>query len=276
MEFKVSYNIRWIFHWFSGSSILVFRSSEFGFAHLACHKLTNLNLVPCVILLMTVLKLTATPGIVTTTIGSKPDTNAGFPWRCVVCISNRQWGTEFNLWSAYQSVSSQTMPGKMLCANVTYSSRVFPHKMHSGHPITTFTVTNLQSIAAATYVKVFSRPISSATSAPAISASETHLFTMKQMAQTGCARNLVAGRPGIEYLWPGIRSSVDWQIGWALRSLTASSRHSGSNALLIVLRTVFNTELVFAGSRSSAPRVNNRSGLSLRVRVWVQTEPLPS
>jgi len=91
------------------------------------------------------------------------------------------------------------MPGKSLCAKITHSSRVFPHKMDSGNPITTFSVTNLQSIAAATEVKVFPRPISSATSAPGISASQTHLLTMNQMVHTWCARNLVPGRPGIEY-----------------------------------------------------------------------------
>jgi len=145
------------------------------------------------------------------------------------------------------------MPGKSLCANITHSSRVFPHKMDSGNPITTFSGTNLQTIAAATEVKVFLRPISSATNAPGISASQTHLFTMNLKSQTCCAKNLVPGRPGIEYLWPGTRSSVDWRIGCAFSSLTASSRHLCSNSLWIVLRTVFSTELVSSGSRTSSP-----------------------
>src|SRR5882757_5935385 len=136
------------------------------------------------------------------------------------------------------------MPGKSFCAKITHSSRVFPHKIDSGDTITTFSVTNLQSIAAATEVKVFPRPILSATTAPGISASQTHLLTMNQMAHTWCARNLVPGKPGIEYLWPGTRSSVDWRIEWAFSSLTASSRHSSSNWLLIVLRTVLKMELV--------------------------------
>jgi len=145
------------------------------------------------------------------------------------------------------------MPGKSLCAKITHSSRVFPYKMDSGNPITTFSVTNLQSIAAATEGKVIASPISSATSAPGISASQTYLLTMNQMAHTWCARNLVPGWPGIEYLWPGTRLSVDWRIGWALSSLTTSSRHSCSNLLLIVLRTVVKTELVLSGSRTSSP-----------------------
>ena len=56
--------------------------------------------------------------------------------------------------------------------------------MDSGNPITTFSVTDLQSIAAATEVKVFPRPMSSATCAPGISVSQTHLLTMNHMAQT--------------------------------------------------------------------------------------------
>jgi hypothetical protein len=40
---------------------------------------------------------------------------------------------------------------------------VFPHKIDTGNPITNFSVTNLQSIAAAIEVKVFPRPILSAT-----------------------------------------------------------------------------------------------------------------
>jgi len=76
---------------------------------------------------------------------------------------------------------------------------------------------------------------------------------MNQMAQTWCAKNIVPSRPGIEHLRSGTRSSVDWQIGCAILSLTASSRDSCWNSLLIVLRTVFSTELIFSGSRTSSP-----------------------
>jgi len=202
---------------------------------------------------MTVLKVSATPGIVTTKIGSRAVTCARYQWGGVACIANRRRGTKCNLWSWYHSRSSPTMLGKSSCAKITHSSRVFPHKMDSGNPITTFSVTNWQSIATATEVEVFPRPISSATSVPGKSASHTHLLTMNQMAWTWRARNLVPGRTGIEYLWPGTQSSVDWWIGWAFSSLTASSRHSCSNSLLIVLRSVFNTDLVFTGSRSPSP-----------------------
>jgi len=233
--------------------MVVFRSSCVRFALLAYNKLTSLKSVPCVFSSMTVLKVSATPPIVTTKIGSWADISAGCLWGGVVCISNRRRGTEFNLWSGYHSRSSPTMPGKSLCAKITHSSRLFPHKMDSGTPITTFSVTNLQSIAAATEVKVFPRPISSDTSAPGISASQTNLLTMKQMAHTWCTRNLVLGRPGIEYLRSGTRLSVDWWIGWAFSSLTTSSRHSCLNSLLIVLRTVLKTKLVISGSRTSSP-----------------------
>jgi len=145
------------------------------------------------------------------------------------------------------------MPGTSLSAKITHSSRVFPYKMDSGNPITTVSVTNLQSIGAATEVKVFPRFVSSATSAPVISASNTHLIMINQMAKTWCASNLVPGRPGIEYFWPGTRSSVDWRMGWIFSSLTTLSRESCSNSLLIVLGTVYNTARVLSGSRTSLP-----------------------
>jgi hypothetical protein len=92
----------------------------------------------------------------------------------------------------------------------------------------------LQSIAAATKVKVFPRPISSATGALAISPFQSHLLTMNQKTQILCAKNLVPGRPGIRYLGPETQSSGDWRIGCTVYSLTSSSRQSCSNGLLIV------------------------------------------
>jgi len=171
LDNKVSYNTRWIFHRFSGSSRLGFRSPWVRFALSASHKLTSLKSVPCVISPMTVLEVSVTPVIVTTYLGSWADIHAGYLWGGVVCISNRRQGTEFNHWSRYQFCSSPTMPGKPLSAKITHSSRVFPHRMDSGNTITTFSFTNFQSITPATEVKVFPRPISSATSAPGISAS---------------------------------------------------------------------------------------------------------
>jgi hypothetical protein len=78
----------------------------------------------------------------------------------------------------------------------------------------------LPLIAAATEVKVFPRPICSATSAHGISVSRTHVLTMYHMAYTWCVRNLILRGPGIEYCWPATRSSIDWQLGWAFSSLT--------------------------------------------------------
>jgi len=191
-------------------------------------------------------------------------------WEChfIVCWCNRRRGTEFNHRSGYHYLSSPTFPGKSLCPQITHSSRVFPHKMFSGNPFTTFSVTNLQCFAAATKVKVIPRPISSASSAPGTSASQTHHYTMNQMAQTRCARNLVPGRSGIEYSCPGTQSSVDWRIGWAFSSVTSSSRHSGSNVLLIVLRTVLNTEMELSGSRTSSPSSTCSWTTLARWSVW--------
>ena len=47
-----------------------------------------------------------------------------------------------------------------------------------------------------------------ANTTPSISASQTHLCTINQMSQTWCTRNLVPGRPGIEFLWPGTWPSI--------------------------------------------------------------------
>jgi hypothetical protein len=77
----------------------------------------------------------------------------------------------------------------LLCVKITYSLRVFHQIMDSCYPSTTVSVTNLQSIAAATKVKVFPRRISSSTSAPGKSAPQTHLLTMNHLAQTWCASN---------------------------------------------------------------------------------------
>jgi len=218
-----------------------------------CSKLTRWTSVPCDILSMTVLMVSATPSIVPTRIGIRTDTGAGCLWGGVIWISNRWQGTEINLWSGYHSRSSRTMLGKLMCAEITHSSMVFPHKMYSGNLCTTFSVTNLQIIATATEVKVFQKPFSSATSAPGISASQTYLLTMNNIAPTRIARDLAPGRPGIEFWWRWTLSSVDQRMRWAFSTLTASARHSCSNLLLIVLRHVLNTELVFAGSRTSSP-----------------------
>jgi len=159
-----------MFHQFSGSSILVLRffCGRFGFS--VYNQFTILQSVPCVISSIILLTVSATPGIVTTRIGSRAEISAGCRWGGVDWISIVRRGTELNLWSRYHSRFPPTLPGKSLCTKITHSPRVFPHKMDCGNPITNFSVTNLQSLAAATGVKVFPRPIPTATSAPGISA----------------------------------------------------------------------------------------------------------
>jgi len=163
-----------------------------------------------------------------------------------------QWGTGLCLCNGYHIHSSPIILGKSFCVVITHSSSVFPYKINSCNLITTFSVSNLNTIAAATEMKVLPRSISSASSTPGISESQTHLLTMHDMTQTWHARTLVPGRPWNEYFLPGIRSSVDWWIGWTFSSLTASSRHSWSNSVLIELKTVFRTELVFSGLRTTS------------------------
>jgi len=253
LDVQVSYETKWIFHRFSGSSMLVFRSSSVGFRFSFWNKCTSSNSVRYVISSMTLLNISCTPGIVTTRICSRADVSAGCPCGWVVCISERGRGTEFCLHIGCHSRSSPIIPGKSFCAIFTHFSKVFPHTIDSSNPITTFPFSSLHTIAAATKVTVLPRPISSATSAPGRLRSQTHLVTMNHMAQTWCARNCILGRPGIKYLWPETRSSVDWRIGWVFSSLAASSRHLCWKSLLIVLRTVFNTELVFSGLRTSSP-----------------------
>ena len=138
LDVKVSYDTRWIFHRFSGSSILLVGSLWVRFAFSLCNTLTSLKSVPCVISPMTLLKVSATLGIVTTRICSTAEISAGSPWGEVDWISNRRRGTEFNLGRRYHYCCSPTLPRKLLYTNIAYSSRVFPHEMDSGNPITTF------------------------------------------------------------------------------------------------------------------------------------------
>jgi len=154
-----------------------------------CNQWTSLKSVPCVISSMTLLMVSATLDIVTTRIGSRADISAGCLWSGVDWICKGRQGTEFNLWSGYHFHCLLTMPGKLLCAKITHSSRVFSHTIDSGKLITTFSVTNWKSIATVTEEKVFPRLISSATCAPGISASRTHLLMMNRMDQTWCTKH---------------------------------------------------------------------------------------
>jgi len=238
LDVKISYDTRWIFHRVSGLSRLVLRSSWVRLALSAFNKSISLTSVANVISSMTLLNVSATPGIVTTMIGSRADVSAGCPCGGVFWISLRGRCTELYLRRGYHSRSSLIIPRKSFCTIFTHLSRVFPHKIDCSNPIKTFSVNSLHIIAAATEVKVFPSPISSAHSAPGISASQTHLLMMNQIAQTWCASNIVPGRPWIEYLWPETQSSIDWRIGWAVSILTASSGHLSSNLSLSVLSTV--------------------------------------
>jgi len=112
LKVKVSNNTRWIFHLFSGASIMRFRSSWVRFAFSTCNKLMSLKLVLYVILSMTLLNVSATLGIVTTIIGSKADVSAGCPCGGIDWITNRRWSTEFCLRNGYHSRSSPIIPGK--------------------------------------------------------------------------------------------------------------------------------------------------------------------
>jgi len=200
LDVKVSYETRWIFHWFSSSSRLLFRSLWVTFAFSMCNKSMRLKLIAYVISSLILLNVSATPCIVTTRIGSRANASTGCPCSGVFCISMRQWGAELCLCNKYRSHCSLIISGKSFCTTFTYSAWVFSHNIDRSKPITTFSISSLHIITAATDVKVFPRPILSATSASGISASQTHLLTINHMAQTWCARSLVPHRPGTEYM----------------------------------------------------------------------------
>jgi len=103
--------IRWIFFWFSGSSVLVFRFLWVRFTFSACNRFTRFKLVPDIILWMTLFNVTATPGIVTTKIGLRAEVHTAYLWGGVVCSSKWQRGTEFSLCNRFHSHSSRIIPG---------------------------------------------------------------------------------------------------------------------------------------------------------------------
>jgi hypothetical protein len=138
-------------------------------------------------LVNTLWNVSATPGIVSTQIGSRVEVRAGCPWSGVCSMSMRRQGTKFFLRSGYHFHSSPIIPGKSFGTLFIHSARIFPHKIDSGNPITTFSDSGLHIIAAASEVKVYPSPISATTSARGISASETHLLRMNLSAQTLCA-----------------------------------------------------------------------------------------
>jgi len=82
------------------------------FAFSIWKQLMSLKSVPCVIRSITVFKVCATLGIVTTKIGSWDIISAWSRWEGVIYISNRWRHTEFDFWSGYHFCSSPTILGK--------------------------------------------------------------------------------------------------------------------------------------------------------------------
>jgi len=256
---------------FSFSSILLFRSFEVRFTFSASNKFTSWKSVTYAILRVTVLNISASPGIVTITIGSRVEVSTGCPRAGVLWVSKWRRGTECSLCYGYLSCSSPLILWVLFWATFTHSWRVFPHKIVHGNSTTTFSVSIWHIRAVATEVNVFPRPISSSTSGPGISESQTHLLTMNHTAQTGCARNLVPGRCGIESMLPGTRSSIISRISQGFWTPTASWRHSRSNLSLIELRIVTDTELVLSRSRTSSPSASSCTAHSPELVVFAFT-----
>ena len=191
-------------HQFSGFSILVLGCFCVRIKFSPLYKFTNLISVPYVILSISLLKVSATLCIVTIRIRSRREECTGCPWGDLVWITERRQSTEFMLCNDDHSGSSQIMSEYMFSAIFTHSTIVFPHKIESSKPTTSFSVSNLHIIATATEVNVLPRPISSATRAHVTSESQTHLHTMKNLTQTWSARNVVVGMPGTEYCCQGL------------------------------------------------------------------------
>jgi len=187
--------------------------------------------VPYVLLLMTLSTVSTTAGIETTMIESIAEVSAGCPKCGVILIPTRLWGIKCYLSNGYPSRSSLIMPGFSFCTIFTISSTVFRHTIDSSKSKISFLVSNLHIIATDIEVQVLSQPISSATSAPVISKSQTHLPTINHIVHTWCTKYLVPGRPGIEYLLPGTGSDFNCRIGRAFSSLIASTRHLCWNSM---------------------------------------------
>jgi len=218
---------------------------------------------------MTLLNVSATLVIVTTTISSMAEVCTRCPRAGVGWISRRRQQTAFSLCYGYHSCSLLLIPALPFWAIFTHLSGVFPHQTDSGNPTTTISVGNVHSVGSASEVDIFLRPISSATSTPGTSESQTHLLTVNHIAQTWCARTLVPGRPWIKYLLPGTQSSIDWQTSWAFSSLITSWWHSSPISFLIMWRTALNSALVLSESRTSLPSTCSWTSLApWSVFIW--------
>ena len=128
----VSHNIRCIFQF---CSISVFRTSWVIFASSVCTMVKSLELVPYLISSMTLFKVSATLGIVTSRIGSKADISAGCPCSGVDMISEWRRGRVVDLHNTYHSRSWPILLGKLFCAILTYSSRVFLPNLTAVFPL---------------------------------------------------------------------------------------------------------------------------------------------
>jgi len=210
---------------FSGLLILVLRSSSVRFAPSESNKFSCLKYVLYVITLITLMNASATPAIVTSTIGSRADVSAGYCRSRVVRMSKRQRCTEYSPYDAFNSCSWPIIPEGSFFAIFRHILTVFPWNIDRFNPRTTVPISTLHIIATATALMVFPRMNSSATSAHGISKSQTHLLTMNPVAQTWWARNFNWVRPAIEYLVPGTWSSINWEIGQAFSRLTAWPRY---------------------------------------------------
>jgi len=192
---------------------------------------------------MTLFNVSVTDAIVMTTIGSRAEASSVNSTVRVVWMSKWWRGIEFSLSNGYHSHSSLIITEWKFGVLFTHSPRVFHHMIDSANSAMTISSRDWNIIVMVSQVTIFLMPISSATSTPVISKSQTYHFMMNHIAHTWCARNQLPSRPGIEYLFPATQSSCDWWIGWLFTSRTTASRHAGSNSWQISLYTVLNTEL---------------------------------
>jgi len=110
------------------------------------------------------------------------------------------------------------MPGWFVCAIFSHLCSVFPNKIDSCNPTTTFSIRNVHVIAVATEVNIFQRPIGLATSSPGIAESQTHLVMINHSTHTAHSRNLIHSRPWDAYLVREPQLSFDWGTRWAFRT----------------------------------------------------------
>jgi Tfp pilus assembly pilus retraction ATPase PilT len=102
---------------------------------------------------------------------------------------------------------------------------VFHHNIDRANPITTFSISNVCKTASAVEVISLPKSVVFATAATGISKSQTHLHAINNIAKTWCTRDIVTGRPGIEYTLPETQSAFDQRIVPVCRCLTTGCRN---------------------------------------------------